>query len=75
VTRAIGSALHLVELVVNCLLGILWRWEFQAFLSWFSRKRLLRDRCKIAGKPIARISSVLRDCGSTPIVGDAAMLC
>jgi hypothetical protein len=28
--------------------------EFQAFLSWFSRKRLLPDRCEIAGMPMAR---------------------
>jgi hypothetical protein len=50
--------------------------EFQAFLSWFSRNRLLRELCKIAGKPIARISSVLRDCAAAPqLIGDAALLC
>jgi hypothetical protein len=28
--------------------------EFQAFLSWFSRNRLLLDNCATAGKPMAR---------------------
>jgi hypothetical protein len=36
-----------------CPLGILLRMEFQAFLSWFSRKRLLPDHCEIVGKPMA----------------------
>jgi len=27
--------------------------EFQAFLSWFSRNRLLLDVCATAGKPMA----------------------
>jgi hypothetical protein len=76
VTRAIGSALHLVELVVNCQLGILWRTEIQAFLSWFSRNRLLRGLLRDRSKPIAWILSVLRDGAAAPqLIGDAALLC
>jgi hypothetical protein len=28
--------------------------EIQAFLSWFSRNRLLLDNCEVASKPMAR---------------------
>jgi hypothetical protein len=34
-----------------CPVGTLWRMKFQAFLSWFSRNRLLLDDS--AGKPVA----------------------
>jgi hypothetical protein len=65
-----------VELVVNCQLGILWRTEFQAFLSWFSRNHLLRDPLRDRSKPIAGILSVLRDGAAAPqLIGDAALLC
>jgi hypothetical protein len=51
-----------------CLLGILLRKEFQAFLSWFSRKRLLLDHCENAGSRWRGILSALRDCtGGEPI--------
>jgi hypothetical protein len=50
--------------------------EFQAFLSWFSRKRLLLDRCEIVGKPMAR--DFYRHCviaqAADQLIGEAAML-
>jgi hypothetical protein len=36
--------------------------EFQAFLSWFSRNRLLRDKCEPAASRWHRILSARRDC-------------
>jgi hypothetical protein len=36
--------------------------EFQAFLSWFSRNRLLRDDCEPAASRWHGILSARRDC-------------
>jgi hypothetical protein len=36
--------------------------EFQAFLSWFSRNRLLLDKCEPAASRWHRILSAQRDC-------------
>jgi hypothetical protein len=44
-----------VELVPEIrLLGIPWRMEIQAFLSWFGLIHLLLDDCKTAGRLMAR---------------------
>jgi hypothetical protein len=54
VTRAIGSALHLVELVLKLPARYPLPHGISSILSWFSRNRLLRDLREITGKPIAR---------------------
>jgi hypothetical protein len=53
VTRAIGSSLHMMELVLNLPASYPLANEISSFLSWFSRNRLLPDDCKTASRPIA----------------------
>ena len=57
------------------LLGIPWRMEFQAFLSWFSLNRLLPDGIS-AGKPTVRdfVGTAFAQVAAELIEG-ATMLC